>query len=47
MATLLTLLTFVSVGQEVRRCKQMEAGVGKGIFRGTFRSVEGLFQGLE
>ena len=30
MATLPTLLTFVAVGQEVRRCKQMEAGVGKG-----------------
>ena len=29
MVTLLTLLTFITVGQKVRRCKQMEAGVGK------------------
>ena len=34
MATLLTLLTFVAVGQEVRRCKQTEAGVGKGDIQG-------------
>ena len=30
MATLLTLLTFITVEQAVMRCKQMEAGVGKG-----------------
>lgn len=30
LATLLTLLTFVAVEQAVRRCKQMESGVGKG-----------------